>query len=105
MVDVYVRERPLAMPKPARRAKVMALLTSSHWRARKRPATGMSRMRILDGSDVPDTVTTADDIDHQILRELVLEDGHFVIGLGGGRYQVSPCRDRGRATTCLVLVR
>lgn len=103
-VEVYVRERPAAMPKPARRAKVMALLTGSKWRPRTPAKSGALRLRIFDGSNMPDTVATADDIDHQIVRELVLEDGRFLIDLGGGRYQVSPCRDRGRVTSCLVRV-
>lgn len=54
---------------------------------------------------MPDQVATSDRINHQIVRELVLEEGTFFVDLGDGRYQVRPCRDRGRATTCLVLAR
>jgi hypothetical protein len=104
-VEVYVRERPAAMPRPAKPAKVMALLTGSTWRARK-PARvrALGRVRIFNGSDVPDSIELDADVSPQIVRGVTLEDGHFVVALGGGRYQVSPCRDRGRVTSCLVRI-
>ena len=102
-VEVYVRERPAAMPRPAKRAKVMALLTRSKWHTRKPGTTGMTRLRVVDGANVPDTMETLEDVENAIVHELRLENGHFVVDLSGGRYQVSPCRDRGQATTCLVL--
>lgn len=104
-VEVYVRVKPAPMPRPARSAKVMALLTGSTWRARKPArARGLNRLRIFDAASIPEEVDPSDAIDNQIVRELELEDGHFVIELGGGRYQVSPCRDHGRVTSCLVRV-
>jgi hypothetical protein len=104
-VEVYVREKAAAMPRPAKRAKVMALLTGSTWRAR-RPAKvrALGRVRIFDGSDVPDSIELEADVSQQIVRDVALEDGHFFVELGGGRYQVSSCRDRGRVTSCLVRV-
>lgn len=104
LVAVFVRERPAAMPRPAKSAKVMALLTGSRWRPRRPVKSGALRLRLFDGSNIPDTVATAADTDYRIVRELVLEEGRFMIVLGGDRYQVSPCRDRGRVTSCLVRV-
>lgn len=103
-VDVYVRERPAAMPRPAKRAKVMTLLTGSQRRPRGSSAPGVPRVRILEGSNVPDTVDTST-ATVEIVHELMLEDGTFRIDLAGGRYQISPCRDRGRVTSCLVRLR
>lgn len=105
LVEVYVRARPAAMPSPAKSTKVMALLTGSTWQPRTPVKSGALRLRIFDGSNIPDTVATAGDVDHRIVRALVLDEGRFLIDLGGVRYQVSPCRDRGRVTSCLVLQR
>lgn len=98
MAPVYVRARPAVVGK---RGDVLRVLTGARWLPR-RAAAALPRLRLVALTAMPATTDPAAPEQTLIVRNVIARGGRLAVALGGALYQVSPCRDRGRATTCLV---
>jgi hypothetical protein len=104
LFEVYVRAQVAPLPRRVGRAHAMKLLTRSRWISRRPIADQPQRLRLLDGSNLPDTVPNRAGERLEIVRQIELKRGRFELVLDGNYYVLSPCRANGRLTTCLVRV-
>ncbi|MBK9029897.1 MAG: hypothetical protein IPL61_00910 [Myxococcales bacterium] len=100
MPQRYVRARPLYLPRRLTAAAAMRVLVRSRWIV-EGAAGGLPALRLLDGADVPEALSTTDA--NVIVRAVTWQAGHFRVELNGASYQLERCRDaRRRATACLT---
>lgn len=102
LAEVYVRARPAALGR-GRSGAVMKLLTTSTWRPRK-AAPGVTPLALYDTQTIVGAGGYAPPAGARavLVRNVIRRGGRVAVAIDRQLFQISPCRDRGRMTTCLV---